>query len=125
MPVPCPREFRDKVVRVALNREKGVTLAQVAKDFGVHEMTLSKWIRQAAVEEGGKPPRTRDAPASRQPADHGRAHAGGGPVGRPGSTRVRWIPMEAEPGVSRRERPYAGCVPPVEVTLRLAGRVRR
>jgi transposase len=32
--------------------EKGVTLAQIAKDFGVHEMTLSKWLRQAKVEDG-------------------------------------------------------------------------
>ncbi len=55
MPVPYPQEFRDDVVRVALNREKGVTLAQIAKDFGVHEMTLSKWIRQAAIEDGIKP----------------------------------------------------------------------
>ena len=55
MPVPCPEEFRDDVVRVARNREKGVTLAQIAKEFGVHEMTLSKWLRQAAVEEGEEP----------------------------------------------------------------------
>ncbi len=37
MPVLYPGEFRDDVVRVARNREKGVTLAQIAKDFGVHE----------------------------------------------------------------------------------------
>ncbi|GAA1341718.1 transposase [Streptomyces sanglieri] len=55
MPVPYPEEFRDDVVRVARNREKGVTLAQIAKDFGVHEMTLSKWLRQAAVDDGEKP----------------------------------------------------------------------
>ena len=51
MPVPYPQEFRDDVVRVARNRPDGVTLAQIAKDFGVHEMTLSKWLRQAGVEE--------------------------------------------------------------------------
>lgn len=55
MPVPYPQEFRDDVVRVARNRPDGVTLAQIAKDFGVHEMTLSKWLRQAAVEDGEKP----------------------------------------------------------------------
>jgi transposase len=59
VPVPYPQEFRDDVVRVARNREMGVTLAQIAKDFGVHEMTLSKWMRQAAVEEGEKPGVTR------------------------------------------------------------------
>lgn len=59
MPVPYPEEFRDDVVRVARNREKGVTLAQIAKDFGVHGMTLSKWLRQAALEDGEKPGVTR------------------------------------------------------------------
>ena len=63
MPVPYPQEFRDDVVRVACNREKGVTLAQIAKDFGVHEMTLSKWMRQAAVEDGEKPGVTRSESA--------------------------------------------------------------
>ena len=29
-----PKEFRDDVVRVAQNRGSGVTLVQVAKDFG-------------------------------------------------------------------------------------------
>ena len=41
MPKPYPQEFRDDVVRVARNREQGVTRAQVAKDFGIHEMTLN------------------------------------------------------------------------------------
>ena len=45
MPAPYPQEFRDDVVRVARTREDGVTLAQIAKDFGIHEMTLSKWMR--------------------------------------------------------------------------------
>lgn len=63
MPVPYPQEFRDDVVRVARNREKGVTLAQIAKDFGVHEMTLSKWLRQAAAEDGEEPGVTRSESA--------------------------------------------------------------
>ena len=45
MPKPYPREFRDDVVRVARNRENGVSLSQVAADFGIHEMTLRKWLR--------------------------------------------------------------------------------
>ncbi len=60
---PVSQEFRDDVVRVARNREKGVTLAQIAKDFGVHEMTLSKWLRQAAVEDGEEPGVTRSESA--------------------------------------------------------------
>ncbi|TDL44666.1 IS3 family transposase [Kocuria rosea] len=59
MPAPYPQEFRDDVVRVARTREDGVTLAQIAKDFGIHEMTLSKWMRQADVEDGEKPGVTR------------------------------------------------------------------
>lgn len=45
MPKPYPREFRDDVVRVARNREAGVSLSQVAGDFGIHEMTSQKWLR--------------------------------------------------------------------------------
>ena len=59
MPAPYPQEFRDDVVRVARAREDGVTLAQIAKDFGIHEMTLSKWMRQADIENGEKPGATR------------------------------------------------------------------
>ncbi len=55
MPKPYPREFRDDVVRVARNRDPGVTLEQVAADFGIHPMTLSNWLRQAAIDEGVKP----------------------------------------------------------------------
>lgn len=55
MPKPYPKEFREDVVRVARNREPGVTLEQIAADFGVHPITLSKWLRRAAVDEGVKP----------------------------------------------------------------------
>lgn len=55
MPKPYPQEFRDDVVRVARNREPGVTLEQVAADFGIHVMTLSNWMRKADVEDGARP----------------------------------------------------------------------
>jgi transposase len=55
VPKPYPQEFRDDVVRVARGREPGVTVEQIAKDFGVHPMTLFKWLRQAEIEEGAKP----------------------------------------------------------------------
>ena len=54
MPKPYPKEFRDDVVRVARNRDDGVTLDQIAADFGVHPMTLSKWMRQSDVDQGVK-----------------------------------------------------------------------
>ena len=52
---PYPREFRDDVVRVARDRDAGVTVEQIAKDFGVHPMTLFKWLRQADVDAGARP----------------------------------------------------------------------
>ncbi|WP_141990249.1 IS3 family transposase [Rhodoglobus vestalii] len=55
MPKSYPREFRDDVVRVARNREPGVTIEQIATDFGVHTMTLQKWLQRAAVDDGSRP----------------------------------------------------------------------
>ena len=55
MPKPYPKEFRDDVVRVARSREPGVTLEQVAADFGVHAMTLHKWLRRATIDDGTRP----------------------------------------------------------------------
>jgi transposase len=40
------------------NRDDGVTIEQVATDFGVHPMTLHKWMRQADIDEGAKPGRS-------------------------------------------------------------------
>ncbi|MFL0460952.1 transposase [Kytococcus sedentarius] len=60
MPAPYPQEFREDVVRVARSRQDGVTLAQIAKDFGIHEMTLHKWVRQADIDDGNRPGRSRE-----------------------------------------------------------------
>jgi transposase len=59
MPKPYPREFRDDVVRVARDRESGVTIEQIAKVFGVHTMTLQKWLQRAGVDDGIKPGQSR------------------------------------------------------------------
>jgi transposase len=63
VPKPYPREFRDDVVRIARDRAPGVTVEQIAKDFGVHPMTLFKWLRQADVDAGTKPGTTRSESA--------------------------------------------------------------
>jgi transposase len=55
VPKPYPGEFRDDVVRVARDRDPGVTVEQIARDFGVHPMTLFKWLRQADIDTGAKP----------------------------------------------------------------------
>ncbi|MFI1393206.1 transposase [Streptomyces griseoaurantiacus] len=54
MPEPYPEGFRQDVVRVA-GDGPGVTVEQVATDFGVHPMTLWKWMRRADVDDGTKP----------------------------------------------------------------------
>jgi transposase len=59
VPKPYPRGFRDDVVSVARNREPGVTVEQIAKDFGVRTMTLQKWLQRAAVDDGFKPGQSR------------------------------------------------------------------
>jgi transposase len=55
VPKPYPREFRDDVVRVAHTRDDGVTVEQIANDFGVHPMTLFTWLRAADVDAGTRP----------------------------------------------------------------------
>jgi transposase len=55
VPKPYPKEFRDDVVRVARDRDPGVTVEQIANDIGVHPMTLFKWLRQADIDAGAKP----------------------------------------------------------------------
>lgn len=59
MPKPSPSEFRNDVVRVARNREPGVCIEQITNDFGVHPMTLQKWLRRADVDAGAQPGQTR------------------------------------------------------------------
>lgn len=52
---PYPKEFRDDVVRVARNREPGVGLDQIAKDFGIHFTTLYDWLKKADIEDSERP----------------------------------------------------------------------
>ena len=49
---------------VARNRDDGVTIEQIATNFGVHRMTLTKWMRQASIDEGAKPGRSSGSPVS-------------------------------------------------------------
>lgn len=60
VPKPHPKEFREDVVRVARGREPGVTLKQVASDFGISESCLTNWMATAAVEDGTRPGTTAD-----------------------------------------------------------------
>jgi transposase-like protein len=53
MSKPYPREFREDVVRVVESRGPGVTVEQVAKDFGVHPTTLTTWMARSRAGGAG------------------------------------------------------------------------
>jgi transposase len=53
MPKAFPLEFRRDVVAVA---RKGETpLSQIAKDFGISESCLHRWLKLADVDDGVRP----------------------------------------------------------------------
>lgn len=60
MPAPYPQEFRDDVVRVARNREPGQKLAVISKDLGISESCLTNWMRQADIDDGNRPGKSRE-----------------------------------------------------------------
>ena len=53
MPKAFPPEFRDEVVSVARWREQ--PLRQTAKDFGVSESCLNRWLSLDEIETGDRP----------------------------------------------------------------------
>src|SRR5699024_12287184 len=63
MPQPYPKEFRDDVIRVVQTRASKTTIGPIAKDFGVHEGTINKWLRHAEIVAGNKPGNTSDESA--------------------------------------------------------------
>lgn len=50
MPAPHPPEFRRRAVDLA--REGSRPIAQLAKELGVSESGLRKWVSQAEIDEG-------------------------------------------------------------------------
>lgn len=53
MPKAFPKEFRDDVVAIALKRE--ASFAQIAKDFGISESCVQRWVKIAEVDGGRRP----------------------------------------------------------------------
>jgi len=53
VPKPFPKEFREDVVRVARTSDSSV--AQIAKDFGISESCLHRWLAMDDVEQGNRP----------------------------------------------------------------------
>ena len=58
MPKPFPPEFRREVVAVA--RKGDASVAQVAKDFGISESCLHRWLKIADTDDGIRPGTTTD-----------------------------------------------------------------
>ncbi len=52
MPAAKPPEFRRRAVELARRREQPI--AQVAKDLGISESCLRRWMDRADVDEGHK-----------------------------------------------------------------------
>lgn len=50
MPSPYPEEFRRRAI--ALVREEGRPVAQVARELGIAESGVRRWVRQADVDSG-------------------------------------------------------------------------
>lgn len=50
MPKAYPLEFRRDVIAMA--RRKEVPMSQIAKDFGISETCLHRWMRRAEIEDG-------------------------------------------------------------------------
>lgn len=50
MPAPHPPEFRRRAVELA--REGSRPIAQLAKELGVSDSGLRKWVSQAEIDEG-------------------------------------------------------------------------
>lgn len=61
MPKPYPEEFRRDVIAVA--RAGATPIAQVAKDFGITESCLRRWLAKEDVEDGKRPGVTREESA--------------------------------------------------------------
>ena len=61
MPKAFPIEFRNDVVAVA--RKGEASIARVAKDFGVSESCLQRWLKLDDIEAGKRPGVSRDESA--------------------------------------------------------------
>lgn len=53
MPKAFPKEFRRDVVAVA--RKGEAPISQIAKDFGISESCLHRWLNLADIEDGVRP----------------------------------------------------------------------
>ena len=88
MPRAYPEEFRRDVVEIARRNE--TPIAQIAKDFGISDAVIRRWLAKADVEDGLRP-----AMAAMESAEL-----------REANKRIRLLEMENE--VLRRAAVYLG-----------------
>ena len=53
MPKAFPREFRRDVIAVARKRE--APISQIARDFGISEACLHRWLKIADIDDRARP----------------------------------------------------------------------
>jgi transposase-like protein len=58
MPAPKPAEFRRRAVELA--RERAKPIREIARDLGISESCLRRWMDQADVDEGKREGLTSD-----------------------------------------------------------------
>ena len=98
MPKAFPMEFRRDVVAVA--RKGEAPLSQIAKDFGISESCLHRWLKLADVDDGVRPGRDQQRVGGAAGAEEAEQDAGagerdpapGGGVLRPGDRSQNDVP---------------------------------
>ena len=55
--MPRPKKYPDELIErgIRLVLESGRPIAHVARDLGMHQETLRKWVRQAEADAGKRP----------------------------------------------------------------------
>jgi transposase-like protein len=61
MPRPFPPEFRQRAVELARQRDKPLTV--IARELGISESCLQRWVAIADVDDGRRPGLTTDEKA--------------------------------------------------------------
>ena len=104
MPKAFPAEFRRDVVAVA--RRKEAPLGQTAKDFGISDSCLHRWVKRAEIEDGFRDGLTLAEGASgcQRGSAYPRRTAPRGPSQPSSSPSGPTLPHASRPSVHRRAR---------------------
>ena len=92
MPKPFPADFRRDVIAVARKGEASVS--QVARDFGISESCLQRWLKIADRDDGLAPSSAGDRGGGRRGSD-GETVLAVGDLEPPGQTGLRTPKLQA------------------------------